>query len=94
MPELIGQGSIIFTFQIIADIYLGHITHWNDSAIVKLNPHLKDHLPSQPLLVVYEPGTSSTAGKVTKMLSVISEFNQTVSAHHFHESVHKTYVIL
>ncbi len=88
MPELLGQGSIIFTFQIIADIYLGHITHWNDSAIVQLNPNLKDYLPNQPMLVVYEPGTSIVAGKVTKMLSIIPEFNRTVSAAHQYESVH------
>ncbi len=88
MPELLGQGSIIFTFQIIADIYLGHITHWNDSAIVQLNPNLKDYLPNQPMLVVYEPGTSIIGGQVTKMPSIIPEFNRTVSATHLYESVH------
>ncbi len=63
-------------------MYLGHITHWNDSAIVEVNPNLKDYLPYQPLRIVYEPGTSLVAGKVSKMLSVIPEFNQTVSATH------------
>ncbi len=77
---MIGHEPIIFTTQIIADIYLGHITYWNDSAIVAMNPHLKDLLPSSPLLVIYEPGTSVIGGKVTKLLVNIPEFNQTVSA--------------
>ncbi len=44
-----------------------------------MNPHLKDLLPSYPLLVIYEPGTSVIGGKVTKLLVNIPEFNQTVS---------------
>ncbi len=77
-----GRDPIIFTVQILADMYLGHITHWNDSAIVEANPNLKDYLPYQPLRIVYEPGTSPLAGKISKLLCVIPEFNQTVSATH------------
>ncbi len=73
-----GQQPIIFTVKIIADIYLGHITHWNDTAIVQLNPQLESKLPYKPILVVFEPGTSLIAGSVSKLLATVVEFNQTV----------------
>ncbi len=79
VPELAGKEPLILTIQLVADIYLGHIAYWNDSAIADLNPHLKDSLPNKPLLVVYEPGTSIIAGKITKVLVTIPEFNRTVS---------------
>ncbi len=80
MPELLGEEPIIFSINIIADIYLGHITHWNDSAIVQLNPHLKDYLPDKPILVIFEPGISSLTERVSKLLASVPEFNRTVRA--------------
>ncbi len=79
IAELLGQDPLVFTLQMIADIFLGHITYWNDSAIAAMNPKLKDLLPNQPILVVYEVGSSIIGGKVSTLLSVIPEFNQTVS---------------
>ncbi len=70
---------MVLTVKIIADIYLGHITNWNDSAIAQLNPHLKDYLPSQPLLVVYSPGASPFDEILSELLNTIPEYNQTVS---------------
>ncbi len=67
---------------------MGRVMYWNDSAIAELNPHLKDYLPNKPLLVAYEPGSSVTSGKVASLLSVIPEFNSTVTtapdSHKFH----------
>ncbi len=79
VPELHGKKPLILSMQNLADIYLGHITSWNDSAIVQMNPDLKDFLPNQPLLVVYEPGSTSTTLKLSKALEVFPEFNTTVS---------------
>ncbi len=76
---MLGYGPVIFNLKIIADIFLGLITHWNDLPIVQLNPHLSNILPNRPLLVVYDPNDSICA-KVAKMLASIPEFNQTVSA--------------
>ncbi len=79
VPELAGKEPLILTIQLISDIYLGYVPYWNDSAIVSLNPHLKDYLPNKPLLVVYEPGSSVVGGKISKVLATIPEFNSTVS---------------
>ncbi len=78
IPELFGKEPLILTLQIVADIYLGHIAYWNDSAIAQANPLLKDMLPNQPILAVYEPGVSVVAAKVSAVLVSIPEFNTTV----------------
>ncbi len=84
IPELLGKAPLILTLQIIADIYLGHIAYWNDSAIAQVNPLLKDMLPNQPILAVYEPGVSVVAGKVSAVLVSIPEFNTTVCPPEFY----------
>ena len=38
----VAPGKIRFTGSMLADIYLGKIRKWNDPAIVKANPSLKD----------------------------------------------------
>ncbi len=93
MPELSGKEPLILSLQLVADIYLGHITYWNDSAIAELNPHLKDYLPNKALLVAYEPGSSVTGGKVAKVLSIIPEFNSTVSMNSFQRSLNAVFSI-
>jgi PBP superfamily domain/Hsp20/alpha crystallin family len=37
----VQPGQIRFTGSLLADIYLGRVTNWNDPAIAKLNPDLK-----------------------------------------------------
>src|SRR5665213_904374 len=44
-------GELKFTGQVLADVYLGKITKWNDAAIVKLNPAAK--LPATDITVVH-----------------------------------------
>ena len=41
--NLPGVHKLQLTGPVIAQIYLGQITHWNDSRITALNPHV--HLP-------------------------------------------------
>jgi phosphate transport system substrate-binding protein len=54
----------------IADIFLGKITKWNDSAIAKLNPGVS--LPSTSITVVHRSDSSGTTAGFTTYLSDVS----------------------
>ena len=53
------QGEIKFNGPVIADIFLGKITKWNDPAIAKLNAGLQ--LPSTDITVVHRSDGSGTS---------------------------------
>ncbi|MGA7577770.1 MAG: phosphate ABC transporter substrate-binding protein PstS [Desulfobaccales bacterium] len=75
----IGPGVMKLDGPVIADIYLGKITKWDDPAIAKLNPGLK--LPSQAITVVHRSDGSGTTFIFTTYLSMISpEWKQKVGA--------------
>ncbi len=62
---------------VLADIYLGKLTVWNDPAIAKLNPEVK--LPDTPIAVVHRSDGSGTTDIFTSYLSAISaEWKQKV----------------
>ncbi len=65
----IGKG-LRMTRQLIADIYLGKVTKWNDPEITKLNPNLT--LPDTAIQVVHRSDGSGTTYIFTDFLSVIS----------------------
>jgi phosphate transport system substrate-binding protein len=52
------SGEIRFSGAVLADIYLGKITKWNDAALVKLNPAAK--LPATDITVVHRAEASGT----------------------------------
>ena len=52
------SGEIKFTGAVLADIYLGKVTKWNDPALVKLNPQAK--LPATDITVVHRSDGSGT----------------------------------
>ena len=52
------SGEIKFTGAILADIYLGKITKWNDAALAKVNPSVK--LPATDITVVHRSDGSGT----------------------------------
>ena len=52
------SGELQFTGQVLADVYLGKITKWNDAAIAKLNPGAK--LPASDITVVHRSDGSGT----------------------------------
>ncbi|MBV8683616.1 MAG: phosphate ABC transporter substrate-binding protein PstS [Caulobacteraceae bacterium] len=54
----VGPGKLRFTGALLADIYLGKITHWNDRAIAALNPGVV--LPATPIAVVHRSDGSGT----------------------------------
>ena len=75
--EGMKPGELKFTGPLLADIYLGKITKWNDPAIAKLNPGAK--LPNENITVVYRSDGSGTTFLWTNYLSKVSpEFKSTV----------------
>jgi phosphate transport system substrate-binding protein len=59
-----------FSGDVIADIYLGTITKWNDSRIAQDNPGV--NLPNHPILPVYRSDGSGTNYIFTDYLSKVS----------------------
>lgn len=59
-----------FTRQVVADIYLGKITKWNDPQIAKLNHGV--NLPDMPIVVVHRSDGSGTTYIFTDFLSHVS----------------------
>lgn len=81
IPETIGAVTICYnipgvstglklTGQIIADIYQGTISNWNDPAIQNINPDVT--LPSKPIVTVHRSDSSGTTFVFTGYLSVSS----------------------
>ncbi|HZX33736.1 MAG TPA: phosphate ABC transporter substrate-binding protein PstS [Rhodocyclaceae bacterium] len=73
----IQPGAIRLTGAVLADIYLGKITKWNDKAIADLNP--KVALPATDIAVVRRADGSGTSFIFTNYLSKVSpEWKQKV----------------
>ena len=66
----IKPGDLKLTGPVLADIYLGRITHWNDSAIQELNPHLQ--LPARSIIVVHRADGSGTTFDWSSYLAKVS----------------------
>jgi phosphate transport system substrate-binding protein len=64
------SADLKFTSLILADIFLGKITKWNDSRIVNANPGVK--LPDSEIVVVHRSDGSGTTYIFTDFLSKIS----------------------
>jgi phosphate ABC transporter phosphate-binding protein/phosphate ABC transporter permease protein PstC len=69
VPEVPDSG-LKLTGQILAGIYLGEITRWNDPQIQKLNPDL--FLPAQNIIVVHRSDGSGTTFVWTDYLSNVN----------------------
>lgn len=63
----IAPGAMKLTGPVVADIYLGKITKWNDPQIVALNPGMK--LPADDITVVHRADSSGTSFLFTDFLS-------------------------
>ncbi len=81
IPDSIGGITIAYnipgidkglklTGPVIAQIFMGNITSWNDPAIVSLNPGV--NLPSQKIIVAHRSDGSGTTYAFTDYLSKIS----------------------
>ncbi len=64
------QQSLKFSPDVLADIFLGKITKWNDPRIAKINPGVT--LPSTDVLVVHRSDGSGTTFIFTDYLSRVS----------------------
>ena len=66
----VAPGQMKLTGPVIADVYLGKITRWNDPAIVALNPGVP--LPEATIAVVRRADGSGTSFLFTNYLSKVS----------------------
>lgn len=75
--NLPGNPVLKFTPEVVADIFLGKITKWNDPRITKLNPDAK--LTNTPISVIHRSDGSGTTFIFTDYLSKVStEWSQKV----------------
>lgn len=68
LPDV--KDTLKFTSDVLANIYLGKITKWNDPAIVAVNPGVK--LPATPILVAHRSDGSGTSAIFTSFLDKVS----------------------
>ena len=75
----VAPGQLKLTGPVVADIYLGKITKWNDQAIAALNPGVK--LPAEDITVVHRADSSGTSFLFTDYLSKSSpDFKSKIGA--------------
>ena len=67
--EGVQPGQLRFTGKLLADIYLGKVSKWNDAAIVQLNAGVK--LPDMAITVVHRSDGSGTTFLWTSYLSKV-----------------------
>jgi phosphate transport system substrate-binding protein len=71
------NAELKFTGKVLADIFLGKITKWNDPAIAKLNPGVR--LPGDDIVVVHRSDGSGTTYIFADYLAKVSpEWKKTV----------------
>ena len=68
--NLAGVETLRFTPEILAGIFLGKITRWDDAAIVQANPGVK--LPAQAIVPVHRSDGSGTTYVFTDYLTKVS----------------------
>jgi phosphate transport system substrate-binding protein len=66
----VEPGQLKLTGALLADIYLGKVTKWNDKAVADLNPGLE--LPDSLITVVHRSDGSGTTFNFTNYLSKVS----------------------
>ena len=66
----IAAGELRLTGPLLADIYLGKVTHWNDPAIASINPGLA--LPAMKINLVQRSDGSGTTFNFTNYLTKVS----------------------
>ncbi len=81
IPTVAGAEAIIYnldgvptgmrlTGEVLADMFLGKITQWNDPRLVALNPSLR--LPNAPILIAHRSDGSGTTTIFTNYLNKVS----------------------
>lgn len=70
LSEVPASTHLKLTGPLVADIYLGKVTKWNDPRIKALNPGV--NLPNKGIVVVHRSDASGTSYIVTDYLSSVS----------------------
>jgi len=78
IPELSNNG-LVLSLPILADISLGNIVFWNDSALVALNPILSTAGAQITLLIRFDPNTI-----IGELTSVLYEYSNEWSDNYGH----------
>ena len=68
--NLPGNPTLKLTGEIVADIFLGKITKWNDPALAAINSGIK--LPGTDIIVAHRSDGSGTTNNFTEYLSRVS----------------------
>ena len=63
-------GELRITGPVLAEVFMGDITRWNDAKLAALNPGKK--LPDQPITVVHRADGSGTTFNFTDYLATVS----------------------
>jgi phosphate transport system substrate-binding protein len=75
----VASGQLVLSGDVLAKIYLGQITRWNDPALKALNP--KVDLPAMPILTVHRADGSGTTFNFANYLSKVSpEWQKSIGA--------------
>jgi phosphate ABC transporter phosphate-binding protein len=64
-------SGLVFSGEVLADLYLGRITFWNDPRLQELNPDVE--LPHLPVIIAYRSDGSGTTAIWTDYLSKMSQ---------------------
>ncbi|MDR0454174.1 MAG: phosphate ABC transporter substrate-binding protein PstS [Deferribacteraceae bacterium] len=67
----VAEGKLQLSPKVLADIFHGKITKWNDPVIVAMNKGVK--LPNEQISVVYRSDSSGTSAVFTTFLSQVSK---------------------
>jgi phosphate transport system substrate-binding protein len=71
LPDVDKEKPLKFNGEVLAGIFLGNITKWNDSKLKKLNPDVD--LPNKKIVVVHRSDGSGTTYIWVDYLSQVSE---------------------
>jgi phosphate transport system substrate-binding protein len=69
LPEV--KDTLMLTPSVLADLFLGKITKWNDPAIAAINKGVK--LPATPIVIAHRSDGSGTSNIFTTYLSKVSD---------------------
>jgi phosphate transport system substrate-binding protein len=69
--NLPGVPDLVFSGQVLMDIYLGNITHWDDKELKKLNPKAK--LPHKEIAVAFRSDSSGSTHILTDYFTKINK---------------------
>jgi phosphate transport system substrate-binding protein len=68
--NLPGRPDLRFTGELLAQMYMGLISNWNDERIAKLNPGLQ--LPNRPIMLLQRPEETGSHYAFTEFLAKTS----------------------